>query len=243
MSEQKRDVHILDNLAQVTEVAIDAFEKISAAAFKDKGHFTIAFSGGKTPISFYQKLSQLKKCPAWGHTDCFSVDERFVPYHHEESNYGLLKRTLLDHMCGEASRFHPIPIENETVESAAEKYEKELKEYFNLKEGELPEFDLIMLGLGSDGHTASLFPNSPYIENTDRLVVSVTHSDFDRVSLTLPVINNAKNIIYLISGESKQEAVKGVIEEQDLKYPATHVDPKGDLFYLIDEAAAKLLSR
>lgn len=245
MSKAKGKITILENLAQVTEVAFDAFQKFSNDNIKLKDSFTVALSGGKTPVNFYQKLAQVKRSQLWCKSDFFLVDERMVPYNHEESNYGLLKRTFLDHRCLSSEKVHAVSVQDETIESSALKYEDELKRFFKLDEGALPQFDLIMLGLGSDGHTASLFPGISALKSGKRLAVGVKHpEDFDRVSLTLPVINNAKCVIFLINGKSKQEAVKAVLEDRDAKFPASLVNPNhGELYYLIDQEAAGLLKK
>ncbi len=241
------EVNIFDSLAQLTEVAVDAFMQIANEAVKNKGQFSVALSGGKTPINFYQKVSQIKNCLTWDKTNIFLVDERYVPLEHKDSNYKLIKENLCEHFCIGTQLFHHIHAEEESPQKAAEVYEKEIKDFFILKKDELPRFDLIMLGLGEDGHTASIFSGDPSMHEKKRLAISVSNKmidEKDRITLTLPVINNAKCVIFLANGTRKADAVKKVLEDKDPTLPATLVKPTdGELIFLIDQAAASLLSK
>ncbi len=243
----KPEVNIFDNLAQVTEVAVDAFMQMANETVKKKEKFIVALSGGKTPINFYQKVSQIKNCLTWDKTHIFLVDERYVPKEHKDSNYKLIKDNLCDHFCIGTQLFHYVHVEEDSPKKAAEVYEKEMKDFFMLKEGELPRFDLIMLGLGEDGHTGSIFPGDPGMYEKERLAISVSNKmvdEKDRITMTLPVINNAKCVIFLANGARKAEAIKRILEDKDPTLPATLVKPTdGELIFLIDQAAASLLSK
>ncbi len=240
------EINIFDNLAQITEVAQDAFMQMANETVKKNGQFNVAVSGGKTPVDFYKKISQVKNCLVWHKTHIFLVDDRFVSFNNENSNYKLVKENLCDHVCVGPQLFHFIPVNEDSPQKAADVYEESMKEFFKLKDGGLPRFDLIMLGLGEDGHTASIFSGDPAMKEEKRLVVSVSNKmvdEHDRVTITLPVINNAKCVIMLANGTRKAEALKKVLEDKDPLLPATHVKPTdGELIYLIDREAASLLT-
>ncbi len=221
---------------------------IAARAAGDRGRFTAALSGGKTPVGLYGKLSGIKDLP-WDKTHIFIVDERFVPFEHEASNYGMIERTLLRHTAIPRENIHPVPTAVDTPREAARRYEEELVSFFGLPHppaGRMPRFDLILLGLGADGHTASLFPGAPALEETSRLAAAVSPSgpaENERITLTFPVINNAENVMILAAGDNKAAAARDVITEKSSPLPAAMVRPEqGRLVFLLDRRAASLLS-
>lgn len=243
----KLAIKVLDDLATMSEAAIKTFISIAHESIEKKGQCNVALSGGKTPVDFYQKISQIKNDLAWNKIPIFLVDERYVPKNHKESNYKLIKENLCDHLSIGTQLFHSVPVEETSPHTAAENYEKEIKEFFMLKEGELPRFDLMILGIGEDGHTASLFPGDAGLLEKKHLAISVLNKmadKKDRITLTLPVINNAECIMFLANGIQKAEAVKRVLEDKDPTFPATLVQPtNGKLIFLIDQAAASLLMK
>jgi 6-phosphogluconolactonase len=177
----------------------------------------------------------------WRRLQFFWVDERFVPPSHEDSNYRLLHDYLLSKICIPQENIHPVKTDLTSPQVAASNYEEEIKNIFRLAEGSLPKFDLILLGIGEDGHTASLFPDNEVLKETEHLVVSGIDSKhvYHRISLTLPVINRAETVIFLVSGKNKADVVKKVLTEKDSSLPASLVNPeKGDLIFLIDKEAA-----
>ena len=217
------------------------WKEISKKAIEKKGIFIVALSGGETPIEFYQGLANSSL--DWGKTHIFLADERLVPFDHPDSNYGMIKANLLENVNIPEKNIHPIPI-CPTVEESAEIYEYNLKKFFRLKKGDFPEFDLILLGIGEDGHTASLFPEEPAILEISHLSreVHLDASLHDRVNLTLPVINHAMNIAFLLLGESKAGIVKKILEKPQNKLPASLVRPlNGKIYYLLDKNAGSLL--
>jgi 6-phosphogluconolactonase len=171
----------------------------------------------------------------------FFGDERSVPPHHEDSNLKMASEVLLDHVpVGNVHRIRgELP-----PEEAAEAYEEELRTFFQTED--VPRFDLILLGLGADGHTASLFPQTPALEVQDRWVVAnpVPRLDTTRITLTIPVINAARAVIFLIEGEDKAEAVREVLEgdPDPHAYPAKLVQSPGGPEWMLDRSAASLLS-
>jgi 6-phosphogluconolactonase len=245
MVNSKRNILIFDGYEQISDFAVEKWEEISTDAIKSKDFFTVALSGGKTPGGFYKKLSNHRKGFYWNKTHIFLVDERFVPFEHEQSNYRMIKEYLLNGLGIPMGNIHSISTQEATPEKSSENYEKHISDFFRLGAGEIPTFDLVMLGIGEDGHIASLFPRTSSLTESRRLAVPVSLDRLrnKRISITLPVINNAKNIIFLVSGYDKAQVIKEILEEKNMMLPASRVDPgKGKVFLLMDKKAASLLS-
>ena len=213
------------------------------------GRAAIALAGGSTPKGLYTLLASAEWKPQipWDKVHIFWGDERHVPPDHQDSNYRMAWETLLAHIPIPATHVHRIQSELKNASEAAEVYNQELKEHFRLQENEKPRFDLILLGMGPDGHTASLFPGTSAVHETKQCVVAPWVEKFDtyRITLTPPVLNEAANIIFLVAGADKAETLKFVLEaayEPDL-YPAQIVQPsEGRLLWLVDQAAGNFLS-
>jgi 6-phosphogluconolactonase len=190
---------------------------------------TIALSGGSTPAPVHERLSQATY--PWEEVEVFFGDERCVPPDHPDSNYAMARRTLLEHV---KTNVHPM------YECDADGYERELVSVFS--EG-IPRFDLIFLGLGSDGHTASLFPGKPALDVTDRIVTYVPEPGLppphSRLTVTFPVLNNAKLVLFLVSGEDKRPRVQQMLEGADI--PAARVQAERTII-LADRPAAEGLA-
>jgi 6-phosphogluconolactonase len=236
-----------DDLAQqaVTFIINSAREAILA-----RGVFTIALSGGSTPERTHKLLARPENAGQvdWAKVQIFMGDERFVPYSDPRSNYGMALRTLLDHVPVPAANRFPIPIDTPTPEAAADTYTTTLLRALGTKNGP-PVLDLVLLGLGSDGHTASLFPGKPAASVTDRWVVSsppgVLPPPVDRVTLTFPAINSARHVTFLIADGGKATLVRDILEDRvdPRTAPAATVRPtQGQLTWLIDQATASALS-
>jgi 6-phosphogluconolactonase len=240
---KNKEIMIFDNSAQLVEFAIKLWTQIAEEAVKKRGLFTVSLSGGRTPVQLYKKLS--KSGMLWYKTHIFIVDERFVPLDHKDSNYGMINKTLLSNIEIPDKNVHPVTIEKGPGESAA-LYESRITAFFNLSSSDIPEFDLILLGLGNDGHTASLFPGSAALSVKDHLTTSAAASDearHDRITITFPVINRARNIIFLVTGSNKAAVVKEVLENESSGLPAASIRPvKGDIYYFLDSGAASLLT-
>ncbi len=234
------------NIEQMADFAVEKWANISNAEIKNKGYFSAALSGGKTPVTFYKKLSGGGTLP-WDNTHIFIVDERFVPYESDENNYHMINRMLLRHVGIRPKNIHPILTSEFSPQTSAERYEADIISYCKTVRTKLPQFDFIVLGIGEDGHTASLYPDTPALKEKQRFAVCITPSDKtkrERITLTLPVINNARNIIFLAAGENKAKIVREVIKEKNSLLPAAMVKPKeGKLIFLLDEAAGSLLSK
>lgn len=214
--------------------------------------FAVALSGGSTPKLLYHLLADpnepFSKEIAWNKTHFFFTDERNVPPDHADSNYRMVYEAMFSHAPIPKQNIHRILGEKSKAEEAAQDYEIELRGFF----GEaIPAFDLVLLGLGEDGHTASLFPHSPSLKETQRLVVApyVEKLNAYRISLTLPVLNNAKATMFLVTGASKATVLREVIQtdkKTDKKpdlYPAQAISPtSGAVSWFVDKAAARLCS-
>lgn len=236
----KREILVFDGVGEIADFIAKTWKEIARSAIEKKGNFTVAVSGGRTPIKVYDRLSRSRLILPWEKTHIFLVDERFVPFDNPESNYGIIKKALLNNINTPSENIHPVPIEK-TPSLSADKYEIELKRFFRLRENSMPVFDLIMLGIGKDGHTASLFSddNGPCEENCMARAVCLNRLENERITITLPVINNARNIIFLVTGKDKSYIVKQVIEEKDVHLSASMVRPKGGrVFFLLDAEAA-----
>jgi 6-phosphogluconolactonase len=245
MKVRRRSVRVFDCKDDISSFIIENWRETSQEAIERKGVFCAALSGGKTPIGLYHKLSGVKKMLPWDKTHIFLVDERFVSFEHRDSNYRMLKETLLDHVAIPLGNIHPVPTDRPTPQISAMAYEEELKKFFGLSKDQFPEFDLLLLGIGEDGHTASLFPGTPVLDDSIHLAAPVSMDEMrhPRITLTLPVINNAKHILFLVVGKNKASALQKIIDQEDTSLPATMVHPnKGKLIFVVDREASSQLS-
>jgi 6-phosphogluconolactonase len=230
--------------------AAAAEEVVRAAndAVAERGRFTIALSGGSTPRNLFNLLAtNARNVLPWDHMFFFFGDERHVPPTDPESNYRMADESLLSKVPVPAGNVFRIAAENPDAAAAAEAYEKTLQKFFALQPGQFPVFDLILLGMGPDGHTASLFPNTAGLQEKSRLVIANWVEKFktSRISLTLPVLNAARCVTFLVSGTDKAQALRAVLEGDapGEQYPSKLVRPTdGKLIWLIDRAAASELS-
>jgi len=237
-------------LEDAQAVYVHAAEEIAHFAGEDicmRAQFTIALSGGSTPAAIYELLgTRFKLSVDWKEVQFFWGDERCVPPDDNESNYGMARRTLLSHLDLKPDQVHRMRGEL-PPEEAASAYEADLKSAFSLGDGELPRLDLVMLGLGDNRHTLSLFPgHKRAIEETRKLVVAdeVEAAPPKRITFTPPVANNALRAMFIATGKGKAEAVRDIIAgpRDPLKFPAQIVQPTdGELIWLLDKAAASLL--
>lgn len=231
---------VFEKIDGMWEFTAERWRDISSHAVKDKGFFAAALSGGKTPVGFYRHLSAVEGLE-WDRTHLFLVDERFVPPENTESNYRMVRETLLDRIPIPSRNVHLMVTEISSLIASAERYEEELRAFFRLSEGGIPEFDLILLGIGEDGHTASLFPGTQALKEKNHLVVPVKlgAARHDRISFTLPVINNSRNVICLASGRRKRAVMRKLRRGYDRTLPASMIKPeKGKLIFVMDREAA-----
>lgn len=246
-------VTIAKNADDLAERAAERFLQEAGEAIRRDGGFTAALAGGSTPEKLYTRLAQPEVAARidWRQCALFLGDERFVPLDDPRSNYALIRRTLLAAATVPADRVFPVRVELATADAAAAAYEETLASVFEVADRRVPpRFDLILLGLGDDGHTASLFPHAPALAVTDRWVAATPPGALpppvDRVTLTYPVLNAARRVIFLVSGEKKAAVLRELLEGQPRpeERPAAGVRPlDGTLEWLVDEAAAALLTR
>lgn len=232
------------------EISAAAAEEIVHAAneaVKRDGRFTIALSGGSTPKNLYNLLAtNARTALPWDRMFFFWGDERHVPPTDPESNYRMADETMLAKIPVSASNVFRIKTENPDAAAVAEAYEQTLRKFFQLQPGQVPTFDLILLGMGPDGHTASLFPGTAALKEKSRLVVAnwVEKMQTHRITLTLPVLNAARCVTFLVSGTDKAPALHAVLEENvpAEQYPSKLIKPSdGKLIWMIDRAAASQL--
>jgi 6-phosphogluconolactonase len=216
--------------------AAERFVRIGAEAIRERGRFLVALSGGETPRPLYERITASSGLD-WAAVDVFWADERCVPPTDPRSNYGTVREALLDRVAIPEDRIHRIAGELDPL-AAADAYEVELRRVV----GADSRLDLILLGIGADGHTASLFPRHQALTEVERWIVPV-HASAEppwRVTMTLPLINAARHVLFLVTGAEKAEAVRDLVDGKPL--PAAMVRPTdGDLTFLVDAEAASLL--
>jgi len=238
---------VLDDAPALYAHAAEEIAYFAGEAVCTHGEFTLCLSGGTTPAAIYEMLgSKFQFSIDWKEMQLFWGDERCVPPADPASNYAMTARTLLSKLELKPAQVHRI-FGEKPPEEAARAYEDELRSHFKLADGEFPRFELMLLGLGDNSHTASLFPGSPAIHEQQRLAVAVEVDDptqRHRVSLTPPVINNSARAMFLVAGASKAQAVWNILKgPRDVdKFPAQIVAPeRGDVIWLLDKAAASLI--
>jgi 6-phosphogluconolactonase len=241
----EREIIVCRDIAELSRQSAERFSQLAVESVESARRITVALSGGSTPQHLYSLLASpdYKDQIPWSNVELFWGDERCVPPDHPESNFRMAQEALLSKIKIPPQNIHRMRGEQETQAAAAE-YEKELQKIFGLNSGALPRFDLILLGIGEDGHTASLFPGSEALNETKHLVVApfVAKLNSYRLSLTLPVLNNAANVWFLVMGASKADAVKQALSaSSDL--PAARVQPvNGHLTWYITRDAAPGIS-
>jgi len=231
---------ICSDLESLSREAAARFAAVVESRVGEQGIARVALAGGATPRRLYELLAseEFRASVPWARVHFFWGDERLVPLDHPESNYRMARETLLKHLALPKENVHPVPVAS-TAEAAALAYEQELRQHFRQRRGP-PAFDLILLGLGADGHTASLFPRAAALAEKERLVAATQSptSGLPRITLTLPVLNEARQIFFLVAGENKAAALRLAVEAPGT-LPAQLVAPRrGLLTWLVDTAAA-----
>ena len=242
---KNKDLFVFSGTEPMSNFMVRRWRQASEEAIERKGLFIAALSGGKTPVHFYRTLANQRGTLPWDKTHLFLVDERFLSWDDPDSNYHLLRESLLDRIEIPQENLHPVPAGNPTPQLSAEAYEEDIRRFFKLRSGQYPLFDLVLLGIGEDGHTASLFPGSPALEEGYHLAVAVIRDEtrHHRITLTLPVINHGQEVVFLVSGKNKAAILKRVIRQGDLSLPASRVSPnRGKLLFLSDLEAGSSLS-
>jgi len=241
------EIRIADDPVSLAEIAAHEVVNVARAAVAARGRFTVALAGGSTPRATYRRLAQppLATQMPWDRTLVFFGDERGVPPTHADSNYGMAHSALLAHVSIQPERVFRIRGEDPDPDAVAADYARVLAEALGVRRGETPRLDLVLLGLGIDGHTASLFPGSPVLKETFRTVAAVhaaAASVPQRFTLTYPVLNAAACVIYIVSGAEKAKVVKAALADSTTTVPAAMVRPSdGRLLWVLDRAAAAAL--
>lgn len=245
-----REITVLSGLEELSRAAAEKFVEIARQKINAGYMFTVALAGGSTPKRLYELLADenepYRNALEWRKINFFWSDERCVPPDANESNFRMANETLLKPLGIPSTKFHRIKGELNPKQAAVD-YEGFLRLIFNTPTGSLPRFDLILLGMGADGHTASLFPKSEALHSNGNLVAApfVEKLGSHRLTFTPSVINHAENIIYLVAGSDKAPALHQVLEGDfdPETFPAQIVDPvSGNMFWFLDESAAELLT-
>lgn len=216
-------------------------EWITSAAVAAKGSFRVSLSGGSTPKTLYQLLAsdEFRNRFPWQLVSWYFGDERFVPYDSPESNYRMVREAMFDKASVPPENIHPMPVDG-SPEEAAQQYERTLQDAYDatILDPARPLFDVTLLGLGPDGHTASLLPGEPVLEERKRWVAAVSHGRPEvRITMTYPVIESSRRVAFLVTGGEKEPILRA-IRAGGSQVPAARVQPVGELFWFVDRAAA-----
>ena len=245
------EVQVVAGPEELNRAAARVFVQQARDSIEARGLFTVALSGGSTPIGLYASLADdpaILTQLAWDKIHFFWGDERHVPPEHPDSNYRMAKEVVLKKVPIPPENVHRIRSENPNAHQAAEEYEEMLRAFFRLKAGEFPCFALVLFGMGSDGHAASLFPGTEALQEQRHLVVANWVEKFQayRITMTMPVFNHATFVLFLVSGEEKAETLRLVLEGEGQKdlFPAQLIRPsEGRLLWLVDQGAGRLLHK
>jgi len=237
------EIKIAPDAVTLAHEAAQEFHRLAEAAVQQQGRFAVALSGGNTPRSVYSLLAGEPKQLPWERIHIFFGDERHVPPDHPDSNFRMASESLLSKVPIPEKNIHRIHAELDAEPAAAE-YDQDLRDFFGLVNQGWPRFDLIFLGIGEDGHTASLFPGSKALTETSSRVTANWVEKFKtfRITLTFPVLNHAAEVVFLVSGASKSQILSEILRPGAQKYPAQSIQPEnGRLLWLVDEDAGSLL--
>ena len=243
-----REVVVKRSLKAITENVCELFRTIICEAVNSRKTCSVSLAGGTTPHALYQALAGgcATDDTPWSDVEVFFGDERDVPQDHVESNYGMVQRTLLDNVPIQPAHVHPMPADAEDLDGAAANYERCLREVVKAGADGIPRFDLALLGMGADGHTASIFPFTDAVTEKQKLVMAyfVPVLGRSRMTFTFPLINAARNIILLVTGADKAEAVAAILgdeKEAKKRLPAAGIAPTdGKPIVAMDARAARL---
>jgi 6-phosphogluconolactonase len=242
------ELHVYDDAEQLARAAAELFVKAMSKSIDEYSRFRVALSGGSTPPRVYELLAmpEFGNRIDWDHVDIFWGDERYVPPDDRDSNYRMTEDALLRHVPVPPANIHRVPTEISPPAAAAGAYEDDIRQCFR-NFVSVPRFDLIYLGLGTNGHTASLFPHSPALKETSRLVLAdfVAEVNTWRISMSAPLLNRGCTVAFLIEGAMKAQVLRDVLlgPRDPEGLPAQLIVPQGKLLWMVDRAAATLVSR
>ncbi len=241
------NLRVFSDLDQLSDAAADMVVNHAATAIQTRGRFTFVLSGGSTPRLLYQKLTEPSRCDqiAWSKVHFFWGDERTVPPDDEQSNFRMANEALLSHLDIPPDHIHRLRGEAADLDAAAEQYQQTIAHVFGVSpDSEPPAFDLVLLGMGGDGHTASLFPHTEALSEKKRWVVPnrVPELDTNRLTMTIPLLNRAKEVVFLVKGKDKSQRFAEVLKgpRHPEKLPSQFIHPVcGTLTWLVDQEAAR----
>ena len=234
-----KTVEVLPDQTALIQRSLELVLTKIRAAIQERGLCTIALSGGSTPKPLYEAISQ-QQLP-WDKIHVFWGDERYVPPAHPDSNQLMARRAWLDRVDIPDNNIHAMPTDEADPAVAADNYEKHLQEFFQTRSGDFPALDLILLGIGDDGHTASLFPHTEALQVKDRLITVGSKDAMPRITFTAPLINQARCVMFIVAGANKRPALAQVFAPvaDDLTYPSRLIQPQGELWWLLERAAGQ----
>jgi 6-phosphogluconolactonase len=246
----EREIRILSDGAAIAKRAAQEFVQAAGSAVREKGSFRVALAGGSTPKALYNLLATdpaLRSQVPWDKMHLFFGDERHVRPEHPDSNFRMATEAMISKVPLEPEQVTRIKGEYLDTEQAALEYEKALRANFKLRDGEYPRFDLLLAGMGNEGHTLSLFPGTKALHRNGRVAVRnwVGKLYTERITLTAPAANNAARILFMVTGADKALALKAVLEGpyEPEQLPAQFLQPKnGKLLWLVDTAAGSMLA-
>ena len=241
-------IHIYDGIDSLLNALVLQWRELGSEAIADHGAFHVALAGGGTPQHFYQRLTQVdvEDCVEWNKVHVYFGDERCVPPDHKDSNYRMAREALLSRVAIPAPQIHPMFSPEFNAEQNAARYASLLDQQLPKDADGRPVFDLVYLGMGEDGHTASLFPKTEILNENKKPVAAqfVEKLDAWRISLTYPTINAARHVSVLVVGDSKAAVLSDIskLPISDMRYPVQGVNPRANLHWFMDAAAAHLIS-
>lgn len=229
-------VEVLADLPTLVDRALDLVLEKLQSAIASRNIATIALAGGSTPKPLYEKLAQ-QNLP-WDNLHIFWGDERYVPADHPDSNQRMARLAWLDRVSIPAENIHPMPTHEADPAISAQKHEAELQAFFKSQPGEFPAFDVILLGIGDDAHTASLFPHTEALNVRDRLITVGNKDGNPRLTFTVPLINAAHTVIFMVAGANKHHALTQIFADaaDETTYPARRIKPQGELWWLLEQS-------
>jgi len=241
-------IHTCADQTALSQAGADYWLEQAQQAIAQRGVFHVALTGGSTPQSLYRLLAKREMAEKvdWPCVHIFIGDERYVAHDHPDSNFAMAKDCLLDHVAIPDGNIHPVPTYYEHAREAAEEYAELLRTIVPATTGQAPQLDLIMLGMGEDGHTASLFPATDILQEQDKTMAAVYVEKLAswRVSMTYPTLNQARQVMVLVSGEGKAGILAHVLQkDSDAIYPIQAVLPVGEMHWFVDHAAASKLDQ
>ena len=235
-------VEVFDSPQELFRAAAEKFCVLGSSAIREHGKFAVALSGGSTPRGLHQELvTHFASRLDWSKVFFFWGDERHVAPDSSDSNYRMANETLLSKLPIPPGNILRVPSELPDARQAAAKYEQTLQQFFHLNSDSFPRFDFILLGMGPDGHTASLFPGTAALQERDRLVVAnwVEKLNTFRITFTYPVLNDATCVMFLVNGDEKAEMVRRALKDPAANLPCQKVRPDdGELLWYLDKGAA-----